>query len=169
MEIWKDVNGYEGLYQISSYGKLKRFGTNKLIKPIVCTNGYLEFALWKNGKRKVILSHRLVAIHFLENPNNLPEINHLDENITNNNMENLAWCTSKENSNYGNRNNKVRETKRKYFKKIAQYDLQDNLIETHECIESAAKSVHGDPSFISRVAKCEKHRYSAYGYYWEFV
>ena len=93
MEEWRDIIEYEGLYQISNKGRVKSLGNNKnrkekilSLKPI---NGYMRVFLYKNGKPKPYSVHRLVAIAFIPNPNNYPEVNHIDEDKTNNIVENL--------------------------------------------------------------------------------
>lgn len=107
MEIWKDVCGFEGLYQISSYGRIKSlhyYGGDRveILKPARDKNGYLTIGVWKDGKRYSKKMHRLVAEAFIPNPDNLPQINHKDEDRENNFVENLEWCTNKYNVNYGN-------------------------------------------------------------------
>lgn len=114
-EIWKDIIGYEGKYQISNTGKLKSVRLGILMKPMKCTNGYLSACLWKNNKQKKILMHRLVATHFIKNPNNYSDVNHLDENKENNNVDNLEWCSHLYNMNYGNVKRKIREAS---FKRV---------------------------------------------------
>ena len=109
MEIWKDIQGYEGLYQVSNYGNVKSLnyrmtGKERILKSGKTVNGYLAVDLCKNGKRKHSLIHRLVAQAFLENPNNYPQVNHKDENKQNNHVSNLEFCTSFYNMNYGTRN-----------------------------------------------------------------
>ena len=109
-EVWKDVVGYEGLYKVSDRGNVysvvrissigRRIG-GLILKPRSLRNGYLHVNLCKNGKVKTKSIHRLVAEAFIPNPNNFPEVNHLDENKINNELSNLEWCTSKYNSNYG--------------------------------------------------------------------
>ena len=99
-EVWKDIKGYEGLYQISNTGKVKGLKRNKVLKPILQRSGYYYVDL----QRKRRLVHRLVAEAFIDNPDNLPEVNHKDENKLNNSVENLEWCDSKYNANYGTRN-----------------------------------------------------------------
>lgn len=108
MEIWKDINGYEGYYQISNQGNVRsvdrfdgvhdRKGT--IIKPNLKQNGYLQVGLRTHNKRKWIGVHRLVAIHFIENPDNKPQVNHIDGNKQNNTINNLEWVTAKENQNH---------------------------------------------------------------------
>lgn len=111
-EIWKDIEGYEGLYQISNTGKVKslkrKYKTKKcdeIIKsPSLASRGYFRLPLCKEGKVKYFYIHRLVAQAFIPNPENLPQVNHKDENKLNNNVTNLEWCTHTYNMNYGNIN-----------------------------------------------------------------
>ena len=99
MEIWKDISGYENLYQISNKGRVKslpRNGTSKFEKILVPhkdSNGSYNVSLSKEGKRKIVYIHRLVAEAFLPNPDNLPEVYHIDCNPANNDVTNLYWCT----------------------------------------------------------------------------
>ena len=113
-EIWKDIKGYEGLYKVSNLGRVKSVHfnhskkvTEKILKPIKDRDGYVDAFLYKNGKVKHFKMHRLVAEAFIPNPNNLPQINHIDENVNNNRVDNLEWCTVGYNINYGKRNEKV--------------------------------------------------------------
>ena len=96
-EIWKDIKGYEGLYQISSYGKVMIISSGKMLKPEITEKGYLRYELNKNGKRKRFKAHRLVGMNFIENNNNLPQINHKDGIKTNNHVSNLEWCDNSHN------------------------------------------------------------------------
>lgn len=107
-EVWKDIVGYEGKYQISNYGNVKSLnyknsGEKRKLKLIKDKNGYLTISLRKNGKLKICKAHRLVAQAFIPNPGNYPIINHKDENPSNNYVDNLEWCTYKYNNNYGTR------------------------------------------------------------------
>ena len=113
-EQWLGIIGFEGLYQVSNLGRVKsleksyvtgrgwiRHQEEKLLKPRKTKFGYLQITLCKNGKIKHLTVHRLVALHFLPNPNNLPMVNHKDENKENNIASNLEWCDAKYNTNYG--------------------------------------------------------------------
>ena len=106
-EIWRDVVGYEGLYKVSNFGRIKslpRNGTVKyerLLRQKVGNNGYCTVALSKHNKTKYKSVHRLVAEAFLDNPKDLPLINHKDENKLNNCVDNLEWCDAHYNMTYG--------------------------------------------------------------------
>ena len=106
-EIFKDIAGYEGLYQVSNLGRVKslnygRTGKEKLLQPKLNNRNYWMIQLSKNGVSKKYLLHRLVAQTFLPNPNNLPVVNHIDENKNNNYASNLEWCTQQYNVTYNN-------------------------------------------------------------------
>ena len=108
-EIWKDVLGYEGLYQISNFGRVKslprtvrkRHGTGvrkeKILQGGIYPNGYKFVCLCESGEKKMKMIHRLVAEAFISNPLNFPTVNHIDGNKLNNHVENLEWCTQGEN------------------------------------------------------------------------
>ena len=114
-EEWRDIRGYEGLYQVSNLGRVKSLRNNhgqfreKILK--ICSNklGYSYINLYKEGENKKCLVHRLVALHFIDNPNNYKEINHKDENKQNNIIDNLEWCTREYNNNYGTRTQRASE------------------------------------------------------------
>lgn len=116
-EIWKDIEGYEGLYAVSNLGRVKSYDKwierksdkgylmpGRMMKLIKITNGYITVSVRKNGNVKVLYVHRLVAQAFLDNPNGYGEVNHIDENKENNKVNNLEWCTRKYNCNFGHRN-----------------------------------------------------------------
>ena len=124
-EIYKDIQGYEGKYQISNLGNVYSLITNKILKPGLTLDGYYQVNLYKNGVKKHLYIHRLVAQSFLDNTNNYPIINHKDENPMNNIYSNLEWCDKKYNNNYGKCKDKHAKT---VSKPINQYDLQDNFI-----------------------------------------
>ena len=103
-EIWKDIQGYEGLYQVSNYGRIrsfKRMKNNKEARQFKLTpnsTGYISVGLRKNGKKILYQVHRLVAESFIPNPENKPQVNHIDGNKTNNHISNLEWVTASENT-----------------------------------------------------------------------
>lgn len=114
-EIWKDIKGYEGLYQVSNLGRVKsldkiivtidrknRCQKEKILKLQISKYGYNVITLWNNNISKQFKVHRLVAIAFIPNPNNLPQINHIDEDKLNNKIDNLEWCTALENNHHSN-------------------------------------------------------------------
>ena len=116
-EIWKDIPEYEGLYQVSNFSRVKslnykRSGKEKILKTYKDKYGYLILHLHNNSKGKTHFVHRLVALAFLENPENYPMINHKDESRDNNCVGNLEWCDCKYNLNYGSRNIRLRKTKK---------------------------------------------------------
>ena len=104
MEIWKDIKGYEGRYQVSTEGRVKslisNFGTSeKIMTPQPVWTGYMRVCLTKDRKSKMHTIHRMVAEAFIPNPENKPIVNHIDGNVKNNKVENLEWVTYAENSN----------------------------------------------------------------------
>ena len=129
MEIWKDIKGYEGLYQISNLGNVKSLKNKIYLKPSIHKKGYLHCGLSKKGKRKQCFIHRLVAETFIDNPYKLPCVNHKDCNPKNNKIENLEWCTYKDNNNYKNH-----ELKRKISLVI--YHLEKEYSNEKQLIES---------------------------------
>ena len=176
-EIWRDIKGYEGLYQVSNLGRVRsldRFISQKnnsgpykrLIKGKLLKNGknsqkYLLVVLSKpNNKPKVIHIHRLVAEAFIPNPENLPCVNHKDEDKQNNMVENLEWCTYKYNNNYGTKTEKLR-------KPIIQVDKNNNIVKFWESASEVMR-INGYRNTTS-INNCLKGRAkSAYGYIWRY-
>lgn len=104
--IWKNIEGYEGLYQVSNLGEVKSLkfaggSKSRKLKLGKTSNGYMKIVLGSGKNRKTFSIHRLVAMAFIPNPNNYPEVNHKDEDKTNNIVTNLEWCTRGYNANYG--------------------------------------------------------------------
>lgn len=112
-ELWKDIKDYEGLYKISNKGNIvslpRKGAKGGLLKQTKDKDGYLCVGLNKNNSRKTFKVHRLVAMAFIPNPNNLPEVNHKDEIKSNNYVENLEWCHHDYNSRYGTRGKRIGE------------------------------------------------------------
>ena len=152
MEIWKDIKGYEGLYQISNYGRVKSLERiikcknrsdfkiqEKLLKLGNHKRGYKTIMLHKNNFTKLFLVHRLVAEAFIPNLDKLPQVNHKDECKTNNVWTNLEWCTNEYNSYYGTR--LERSGKNQLRRKIAQYDINGNFIKNWNGIGEAERTL----------------------------
>lgn len=110
IERWLPINGYEGLYEVSSNGKVKSLKKGIFLKTETLPSGYLRVYLTKNKNSRHFMVHRLVAEAFIPNPDNLPQVNHKDEVKTNNSVDNLEWCTAKYNNNYGNRKERMINT-----------------------------------------------------------
>lgn len=111
-EIWKPIIGYEGLYEVSDQGSVRslRYNNTNEIRKLVLRrrqNGYMCVTLCKNNIKKFPSVHRIVARHFVPNPHEKPQVNHLNEDKTDNRAANLAWCTSEENNNYGAHNSRI--------------------------------------------------------------
>ncbi len=165
---WKEIVGYENYYEISSDGYVRakqrkvksRYGyrtiKSKILKPCIDRDGYYKITLCKNNIKKTKTIHRLVAEAFLENPYNLPVINHKDENKLNNNVSNLEWCTVKYNTNYGDGIEK-RASKRRvpiiainnnitlYFSSIREAEIKLNLHHSNivSCLQNKRKTCGG--------------------------
>lgn len=181
MEIWKDIEGYEGLYQVSNLGRIKSFprrGTHVKVEHILSTNknhkGYLVVILTKKCKRKKFSIHRLVAKAFISNPNNLPQVDHIDDNKENNRVENLQWITNEDNRKKAWLTGAI--TLEKNYKRgkdnchariVNQYDLNGNFIKKWYCIKDIQDKLGFDNRNIS--ACCRKKRPTAYGYKWEYL
>lgn len=179
-EIWKDIKGYEGLYQVSNLGNVKsinhynKFGEKTILykgkvlkQQIIKTNGYLSVNLSKNGKTKKFLVHRLVAEAFITNSNNYLVINHIDENKLNNSLDNLEWCTYLYNNNYGEHSEKISTTRSKNKnKKVYQYDLKGNLIKIFNNSMEAKKIMGYKNNSITRC--CRKLQKTTGGFIWKY-
>ena len=135
-ECWKDIKNYEGLYQISNTGKVKSLARiyknrkceEKILFPSITPKGYYRLGLCKKGNIKYYYIHRLVAETFISNPNNLPLVNHKDENKLNNCISNLEWCNNEYNINYGNCNIKRYISRAiNYCKRHNRYDIAKEL------------------------------------------
>lgn len=147
----KDIKNYEGLYAVTSCGKVWSYKRQKFLKPASDKKGYFKVVLYKNGKCKNYKIHRLVAEAYIPNPDNLPQVDHIDNDKTHNYINNLQWIT--------NRNN-VRKGRNK---PILQYDLNGNFIREWECANDVGREVQ------SHICACAKGKLStAYGYIWKY-
>ena len=136
-EIWKDVEGYEGLYQVSNLRQVKslnyrRTGKERILRQYNNQYGYLYVDLCKDGEKKCCRIHRLVAQAFIPNLKNLPEVNHKDENSLNNCVNNLEWCTAQYNSTYGTRIERINKKLTKTVKCVETGALYTSITEAHE-------------------------------------
>lgn len=176
MEIWKDIKGYEGLYQVSNLGRVKSLEKTiycqkrsnfkvkeKILKLGTHKRGYKTIMLHKNNLVKLCLVHRLVAKAFIPNPENLPQVNHKDENKENNCVDNLEWCTNEYNSYYGTRLQRSAEHQPR--KQIAQYDINGNFIRIWNSIAEAERTLK-----INNICKVCKGEYKqTKGYIFNYI
>lgn len=186
-EVWKDIKGYEGLYKVSNTGKVKSFQRNreKFLSDKYYENGYLRASLSKNKKKKKVLIHRLVAETFIPNPENKPEVNHIDGNKRNNNVSNLEWCTRCENVNHAwetglNEEHREKLSKTAYKtvnkyklweknrKPVIQMDLDGNFIREFGSAQEASEYYGIKRLWNSISACCTGRRKTANGYKWKF-
>ena len=160
-EIWCPIKGYEGLYEVSYQGRVKslKFGKERILKPLRHTSGYLQVNLCKNGEVKHCLVHRLVAQTFIPNPDNLPEVNHKDENKTNNKVSNLEFCDAKYNINYGTRNDRC-------SKPVLQFTKDGEFVKEWKSSTDVERNLGFAQQHISSC--CTGKRKSANGFVWKY-
>jgi len=176
-EIWKDIKGYEGLYQVSNMGMVKsleriitrRDGSKRIVRERILkqktkTNGYLEVTLCNGSGKKTFLVHRLVCEGFHKNPKNKPEVNHINEDKSDNRACNLEWNTRKENCNYGTRNAKSAKTR---SKPVGQYTREGQLLKIWQSTIEVQRQLGFAQGEISAVALGK--RKTAHGYVWKYV
>jgi NUMOD4 motif/HNH endonuclease len=135
-EIFKPIVGFEELYEISNLGRVYSIRASKFLKPMKYRGGYIEVMLRKpREKKKHCKIHRLVAEHFIDNPNNYPQVNHKDLNKLNNSMDNLEWCDSSYNAKY----NHVSKLTKTNWRSVAIRFKGGNIISIHHSIADAAR------------------------------
>ena len=179
-EIFKPIEGYEELYEISSYGNVRSLGNGnsncckrKIMKPWINSGGYKQVDLVKDGIRKKYRVHRLVAQAFLPNPNNFQLVNHKDENPSNNCVDNLEWCTVKYNNNYGTRNDKIRQ--KMLDKKVKEYNGPKPIIQSIIGIFvkrwDSVREVERELGFTeTSISKCANGKQKiAHGFNWDYI
>ena len=175
-EIWKPVVGYEGLYEVSNMGRVKslerkvRHGRGieltikeRILKPAFNDFGYLIVALCAGGKQKTLKVHRLVCEAFHKNPDNKSDVNHINENKTDNRACNLEWCTRRENINHGTHNERMAKTK---SKPVGQYTRDGKLIKIWPSAIEVQRQTGFGQGYISKVAN--GNRKTAYGFIWKY-
>jgi hypothetical protein len=177
-EVWDWVKGYENFYQVSNLGKVRsvdryvktnnnqtRFYKGQLLSQGLGKNGYYIVALTMNKVQTTKTVHRLVAETFVFNPNDLPMVNHIDENKMNNTYKNLEWCTQSYNNSYGT---KIARSAIKKAKPVCQIDISTNrVIRTYPSIRAAEKAFGVKDANISAV--CKGTRKTVLGYKWEYL
>jgi len=103
-ETWREIKGYEHIYEVSTFGRVRRIADNHILRTETHYKGYQRVDLFKDGKRRHFKVHRLVAEAFIQNPDNRPQVNHRDFNKANNRVWNLEWATDEENKAYSRAN-----------------------------------------------------------------
>lgn len=152
----KDIKNYEGLYAVTSCGKIWSYHSKKFLKLSTDSEGYLKVCLYKDNGKKQYYIHRLVAMAYLPNPENLPQINHKDENKTNNCLQNLEWCDSKYNNNYGTKIDRQK-------KPILQFTLDGEFVREWPSATDVGQEVK------KQINNCLRGRAkSAYNYLWKY-
>lgn len=161
MEIWKDIKGYEGLYQVSNYGKIKslRFDKEMIMTNRINSNGYVDIIFTKDGEGKSIRVHRIVGEHFLDNSQGYPVINHIDGDKQNNHVDNLEWCT------YSHNNKQAYQQGLNKTKPVIQLNLDGTIVREWHSMKEASKAVH---THSSNIRKCIQGKLKiAGGYLWK--
>ena len=169
-EVWKDVKGFEGLYQVSSLGRVKSVRRNRLLCFHDTSNGYLQVHFHRDGKAVYEYVHRVVAKAFLPDP--LPEqteVNHKDENRHNNVASNLNWCTRSENHKWGTCQQKQHDTKARNgkTKPVVMSSLSGSVVAVYPGLHAAERATGISRVCISRC--CKGTVATANGYVWRYA
>ena len=173
MEVWKDCKGYEGRYQVSSQGRIWSIVSQRYLKQTITSGGYCKVGLIaKNGKEKKERIHRLVAIAFIDNPNNFPVVNHLNGIKTDNRVENLEWTTVKGNTKHAYDNNlgNFQEKLAENLEKARQVNLRmysvyydGNMVGQYKGVQAAAAAVGCSETTVMKCIR--ENRKTRTGYY----
>ena len=171
MIIWKDVKGYEGLYRVNNLGQIQNVIKGNILKQFENTGGYLKVYLYKNRNRKTLSVHRVVCEAFINNPNNYPQVNHLNMNKHDNRPENLEWCTQSHNIKHsflhgGRDHNKLMLLKATH-KRVCCCDEDGNVIKEYYSLSEAARSTGCNVANIS--ACCHGRLKRIGGYRWNLL
>lgn len=159
-ETFVKIEGFEN-YEVSNLGKVRNIKSGIMLKPWITKDGYLRHGLYENNKKKNLFLHKIIATAFIDNPEEKPCVNHIDENKLNNDLSNLEWCTVRENNIHGTR---IKRAAEKCSKKVIQLDLNDNVLNEFESMEQAEQKTGIDASSICRC--CNGKRKSAGGFKW---
>ena len=160
-EIWKAINEFPN-YEVSTLGRVKNISTGKVLKPVLNNTGYYKVILCQNNKHYTKFIHRLVAIEFIPNPDELPEVNHIDECKANNGVSNLEWCTKEYNNNYGTRNKRIGMS---HSKKVQCVETA----EVFECTADAARKYGLERCAVSNASNPNHAQKTAAGYHWCYL
>ena len=162
-EIWKEIEGFNGDYWVSNLGRVKslKYKKERILKPRK-QSGYYKVLLY-NDKKYEYSIHRLVAMAFIPNPDNLPQVNHKDENKANNCVDNLEWCTWEYNINYGTA---ITRRTRSKSKKVLQFKPDGTFIKEWKSIMDVERMTGYSGGHISEC--CRNIIKSAYGYIWKY-
>ena len=167
VEEWRDVKGYENLYQVSRKGRVRSShkGYWEVLTSVVNRHGYNQYLFHKNGKRKNMRGNRLVAEAYILNPDNLPFVNHKDENPANDCVDNLEWCTAKYNVNYGTARQRTSINHSKN-RPVCMFDVDGAFIREFYNLNEAAKYIQGKHTCILRC--CCNKVFCYKGYIWRY-
>ena len=168
MEEWRDVPGFEGLYQVSNYGRVRRIynGKVKVMTQRHRGKGYLGVTLIKNGIKKDFYVHRLVAETFIPNPDNLPQVNHKNLNKEDNSVDNLEWVTNVDNMRHRLKYGAPVKRKGKNAIKIKQYLLDGTYVRTWDSLQQIQNTLGIHHSNISDC--CKGVARQSHGYIWSY-
>lgn len=172
-EEWKEIKYYPN-YMVSNMGRVKslnyrRTGREKIMKPSKMNSGYLLICLRKNGVKKFYSLHRLVAMAFLPNPNNYPQVNHKDENKQNNCIKNIEWCDAKYNLHYGTARERTIKgliNNSKISKPVIKMDKTNKIIAEFPSIAEVQRQLGFSKSSISKC--CLGKQKTCGGYKWKY-
>lgn len=167
VEEWRDVKGYENLYQVSRKGRVRSShkGYWEVLTSVVNRYGYNQYLFHKDGKRKNMRGNRLVAEAYIPNPDNLPFVNHKDENPANDCVDNLEWCTAKYNVNYGTARQRISINHSKN-RPVCMFDVDGVFIREFYNLNEAAKYIQGKHTCILRC--CCNKVFCYKGYIWRY-
>lgn len=160
VETFVKIDGFEN-YEVSNLGRVRNIESGRVLKPRLHRDGYLVHGLYGYDKRKFLFLHRIIATAFIDNPEEKPCVNHIDENKLNNDLSNLEWCTVRENNIHGTRIKRIAE---KLSQKVIQLDLNDNILNVFESMRQAERETGIPNGNINRC--CNGERKSAGGYKW---